>query len=248
MENKRNYYRILHVQPDAPLEVIKTSYRTLMHKMKNHPDLGGEHWNALLINEAKEVLTNPHKRAEYDRKLQHAYSKSTLTGQQYYNQLDDPQQEPCKSEIPDNEYKSYTCVFCKTPHIISARNLIDTQCAYCGSPLNPPSRGQFEGSGQRNLDRIAYQDDFIFFINWPPEQKHLGTIVDLSINGMKFIANHGLQFEQIIKVVNNKLHATGKVVNCFTIRQQQQTIYSVNLEFLTVKFVRSRGTFVSEKI
>ena len=248
MENKRNYYRILHVQPDAPLEVIKTSYRTLMHKMKNHPDLGGEHWNALLINEAKEILTNPHKRAEYDRKLQRAYSKSTLSGQQFYNQSDDPQEESFKSATSDTENKSNTCVFCKTPHLISARNLIDAQCSCCGSPLNPPSKGNFEGSGQRKLKRIAYKDDFIFFTHWPQEQKHPGTIVDLSINGMKFITNHGLQFEQIIKVVNNAYHATGKVVNCFTIRQQHQDFYSVNLEFLTVKFMRSCGTFVSEKI
>ena len=33
MENRRNYYRILRVQPDAPLEVIKSSYRTLMTKL-----------------------------------------------------------------------------------------------------------------------------------------------------------------------------------------------------------------------
>ena len=32
MQNRRNYYRILHVQQDAPVEIIKTSYRTLMHR------------------------------------------------------------------------------------------------------------------------------------------------------------------------------------------------------------------------
>ena len=42
MENRRNYYRILHVQPDAPTEIIKSSYRTLMQKLRMHPDLGGD--------------------------------------------------------------------------------------------------------------------------------------------------------------------------------------------------------------
>ncbi len=69
MENKRNYYRILHVQPDAPEAVIKASYRTLMQKLRQHPDLGGEHWNASVINEAYRVLTDPQARAAYDRAL-----------------------------------------------------------------------------------------------------------------------------------------------------------------------------------
>jgi DnaJ-class molecular chaperone len=63
MKNKRNYYRILHVQPDAPQAIIKSSYRTLMHQLKQHPDLGGEHWNAALINEAYAVISDPGKRA-----------------------------------------------------------------------------------------------------------------------------------------------------------------------------------------
>ncbi len=62
--NQRNYYRILCVQPDAPLQIITSSYRTLMQKLKQHPDLGGEHANAALINEAYTVLTDPVNRAE----------------------------------------------------------------------------------------------------------------------------------------------------------------------------------------
>ena len=69
MKNRRNYYRVLQVQPDAPLEVIKASYRTLMQKLKHHPDLGGDHSNATFLNEAYAVLCDPHKRADYDRKL-----------------------------------------------------------------------------------------------------------------------------------------------------------------------------------
>ena len=65
-KNRRNYYRILHVQPDAPVEIIKSSYRTLMQKLKAHPDLGGDEWNAALINEACAVIIDPEKRAAYD--------------------------------------------------------------------------------------------------------------------------------------------------------------------------------------
>lgn len=64
--NQRNYYRILFVQPDAPMEIVQASYRTLMQKLKAHPDLGGSTWNATVINEAYETLIDPEQRVRYD--------------------------------------------------------------------------------------------------------------------------------------------------------------------------------------
>lgn len=69
MKNRRNYYRILQVQPDAPPEIIRASYRTLMKELKAHPDVGGEHSSAYLINEAYETLSNGDRRAAYDKTL-----------------------------------------------------------------------------------------------------------------------------------------------------------------------------------
>lgn len=56
MDNRRNFYRILRVQPDASREVIQQSYRSLMQKLRMHPDLGGEHWDAGIINQAYTTL------------------------------------------------------------------------------------------------------------------------------------------------------------------------------------------------
>ena len=67
--NQRNYYRILYVQPDAPMKIVQASYRTIMQKLKAHPDLGDDHWNASVINEAFEILTDPEKRRAYDKGL-----------------------------------------------------------------------------------------------------------------------------------------------------------------------------------
>lgn len=64
MKNRRNYYRILHVQPDAPKEMIRSSYRTIMHKMRVHPDLGGDSEAAALVNEAYAVLSDERERAD----------------------------------------------------------------------------------------------------------------------------------------------------------------------------------------
>ncbi|MBL1292401.1 MAG: DnaJ domain-containing protein [Thiotrichales bacterium] len=75
MKSRRNFYRLLRVQPDASLEIIKLSYRTLMQKLHHHPDLGGDEWNASHINAAYATLRNPAKRATYDRKL---FTKSDI--------------------------------------------------------------------------------------------------------------------------------------------------------------------------
>ncbi len=78
MKNRRNYYRILQVQCDAPLEIIHASYRTIMRELKQHPDLGGDQWNACVINEAYDTLSDNVKRAEYDRQYFNHYSKNIL--------------------------------------------------------------------------------------------------------------------------------------------------------------------------
>lgn len=73
MIERRNYYRILHVQPDAPMAVISESYRMLMHKLKTHPDLESADWNADLLKIAYDTLRDPDKRAGYDRELLKRY-------------------------------------------------------------------------------------------------------------------------------------------------------------------------------
>lgn len=79
MTNRRNHYRVLHVQPDAPFDVIRASYRTLLQTLKLHPDLGGDHWTAAHVNAAYHVLSDPLKRAQYDRELLATYHISTLS-------------------------------------------------------------------------------------------------------------------------------------------------------------------------
>ena len=68
-DNRRNHYRVLHVQPDAPPEVIKASWRTLLSQLRQHPDLGGSHGQAVIVNEAWAVLGDAARRAAYDLTL-----------------------------------------------------------------------------------------------------------------------------------------------------------------------------------
>jgi curved DNA-binding protein CbpA len=78
-DNRRNYYRVLQVQPDASLSVIKNNYRTLMQTLRMHPDLGGVSGDASMLNQAYSVLRNPETRAAYDRELLQTMDVATLS-------------------------------------------------------------------------------------------------------------------------------------------------------------------------
>lgn len=61
MIERRNFYRILHVQPDASMAVIQENYRLLRQKLKIHPNLSGADWNENLLEAAYQTLSNSSK-------------------------------------------------------------------------------------------------------------------------------------------------------------------------------------------
>lgn len=69
MEGERNYYQVLHISPKADPAIVKAAYYTHLKTLKKHPDLGGDHDVATLINEAYEILSDPEKRRAYDKQF-----------------------------------------------------------------------------------------------------------------------------------------------------------------------------------
>ncbi len=63
-----DYYELLQVHPAADARIIKNAYRTLLAEMRIHPDLGGSGERTRRINAAYEVLSDPDRRARYDRR------------------------------------------------------------------------------------------------------------------------------------------------------------------------------------
>ena len=58
-----DYYRILHVQPDAPAAIIHTSYRTLLERARA---AGQSDADIAMLDEAYAVLGNRDSRMAYD--------------------------------------------------------------------------------------------------------------------------------------------------------------------------------------
>jgi hypothetical protein len=219
MENRRNYYRILHVQPDAPTEVIRASYRTLMHKLRMHPDLGGDHWNATLINEAYGVLTDPHRRAAYDR-VRPTEPTATAT-----------------RPLP-------ACAFCGTAHGHVDGIPDDALCATCRSPLRAAPRRRLESDGQRGIHRLDRRIPVTWYGGWPDDGPRRGETRDVSLSGVHFGSDTEVRNAQLLKIDCDPLSAVVRVVSCSEAPDDPYP-WLVRAEYVTVRFRRTRGAFLA---
>jgi hypothetical protein len=220
MKNRRNYYRILQVQPDASPEVIRASYKAIMRELKAHPDLGGNHWNATIMNEAYDTLRDPGRRAAYDRKLFEYYTK-----------------QPYDSDkIPT---LSYFCPFCKRP--LARQPAANDACPSCRSPLASNHLTDPQ-QGQRTIERLTKSGQVALQTEWP-HPAEVGSIVDLSPHGMRFQCPVKLLPNMTIKISCRELNAVAVVRHSHRIIDHETVYYSVGVEFLTVQFKQAKGGF-----
>jgi len=78
---RRDYYRLLQVDPEAHPEILRAAYRTLLRVLRKHPDLGGDEAQARLLIEAYETLSNPQRRAAYNVWLRsHSTTQAPASG------------------------------------------------------------------------------------------------------------------------------------------------------------------------
>jgi hypothetical protein len=231
MDNRRNYYRILHVQPDAPEEIIRSSYRTLMQRLRAHPDLGGDHWNASLINEAYRVLTDASQRAAYDAQYRERYRKSA----------------PAAPAAEDTIYTASArigCFFCGTPPANGKALTAEDTCQGCRSPLYPADRRKLGGDRQRAMNRLGRRHSLVLFTRWPQAQGATGESRDISLNGIRFVTREALAIGTLVKIESPVCSAVGRVANMRP-NAEGNGLCLVGAEFVSVIFARSRGGFMS---
>ncbi|MGE3843654.1 MAG: DnaJ domain-containing protein [Vicinamibacterales bacterium] len=263
MRNRRSYYRLLHVQPDAPAAVIKSSHRALMQALKLHPDLGGSHDTAVLLNEACGVLLDPERRAQYDRFLESRGSKTAsgratrrdATSAEASTNASNRTQAPSRSTDRDPARESSRaragrrqmdpcCAFCGAPH--DAVPVAGQRCVRCDSPLTPPTPLNLSGSDRRSVPRFTRGGDVR--LKRPCDARvTVATLQDLSPTGMRLVVAAPLTIDDIVRIDDPTLSAVARVVSCRSQRAAGATSAIVGLEFLTLEFAGSRGAFVSQR-
>jgi len=228
MENRRNYYRVLHVQPDAPAAVVKTTYRTLMQKLKMHPDLGGDTWNAALVNEAYATLSDPLKREAYDRQI--------------LKKLQHRQSHEAGGDVSKRDNGRSHCLFCKSVFLIVPGRAASEVCAECRSPLQGNDSQETEIALRRIAARIERTFDITYYTYWP-QSPHNAVAMDFSPTGIAIVGADYFFIGQLIKIESELLNAVAEVKNRES-ADESSTPIRVGLKFLTVSFNLPRGTFV----
>lgn len=236
--DNRNYYDILHVGRDAPAEIIRSSYRTLMQKLKNHPDLGGDAATAAIINEAYAVLNNPERRAEYDAKL--VIFAKLADGVPEQSLEPEPVVEPVRLLDPFRE-----CLFCESPHSHGRVIDMDASCRACDSPLSMAEDHHADPADQRAVSRIDKSQAITFYTHWPQRQGIAGRMEDISLTGLRFATRYDLREGQRLKLAGNALQAIVQVTHCRYERRIWKTLCVAGASFVTLRFTRSIGGFVS---
>jgi hypothetical protein len=230
-----DYYRVLHVQPDAPADVIEASFRTLMHRLKNETSVGADRAEQALLA-AYAVLSDGERRAAYD--LQRDIATATARS---------AEPTPAAEGAGDAHYGASACLFCGAPHGLQRALDRDDECAECRSPLYPAERHRHDFSGQRMLGRMPKHLPLDLYAGWPQGQPFAAEMRNISLNGMKIAAPQRLPVNQIVKIDCNVCRALGRVAYCEP-DAERAAGFTIGIEFLTLRFEKSAGTFVSARV
>jgi hypothetical protein len=218
-----DYYRILHVQPDAPVAIIHMSYRTLLERARAARQTDAD---IAMLDEAYAVLGNRDSRTAYD------VDRASASG---------PFEQ--RREGPESAAAARNCLFCGATYALERKLERDDECGACLSPLFPAERHRLEYSGQRMIRRIPKRRAVEIRVTWPQAEPHRGEMRDLSLNGMSFVTTAPLQLNQIVRVDCTELRALGRVAHVAPDPDGSGT--RTGIEFLTLRFSQVRGSFVA---
>jgi hypothetical protein len=232
MQNRPDYYRVLHVHPDAPTEVIKASHRTLMQRLRMHPDLGGDHAHAVLLNEALATLCDAARRAAYD---------ATRADQR----TREPGREHTAPQPPQPANRPSACAFCDAPAAAAHVHEPDDECHACGSALFPARQHRVDEQSRRAAARVPRTMPMTFRRAGSHGQTLRGTTDDVSLNGARFSSDIDLRVGDRVSLECQFCSAVAVVrsVRAFTVQGRDRC--EAGVEFVTLRIKHARGGLVS---
>lgn len=254
---RRNFYRLLYVQPEAPPEVIKASYRALMSTLRGHPDLGGDPERAALLNAAYAVLSDPQQRREYDKRLRRPLRQATAapqpdpaapaSGRGRPAPASAAAQAPAPAPAPAPDDRAWLarrcCPFCSQS--FTALPKADTRCIRCDSPLMPAPapdepRGAGELLGRRRSER--YPRDMVVRVRLghvPGERA--ARLRDLSFTGLSLHTEFPVPRGTMLQVGAAGFDTVAQVIDC----RRAGAGHTLHARLLTLQLRRSvRGVYV----
>lgn len=240
-EERRNLYRILHVQPEAPLEVIRASYRTLMSTLRAHPDLGGDPQAAARINAAYAVLTDPDRRRAYDAALARprpsaAAAPTATVRAKPVAAVPEPASFDPASWLADR-----VCAYCRHPLPTLVQR--DSRCSSCDAPLfRLPAADRGELFGRRRSPRNARPMPATLRLPSRPGD-HVARLRDLSLSGLCVHAGLPAPERTPMRVLTANFDAVAVVVGCRRVADG----WLLHGELLTLQLLRQQGVFVSAR-
>ncbi len=227
-EERRNLYRILYVQPEAPPEVIAAAYRCLMTKLRHHPDLGGDHEMAVRINQAYAVLSDPARRKAYDDTRRKRQQRASSGGG---SSMGSRQAPPIRA-----------CPFCALA--VPLRVGAETRCRRCDSPLAPIAyhfRATRELFGRRSAPRVE-KNCRIALRTSPAATPAAAVLHDLSLTGVSLFTAADVRAGHTIRIETPGMEAVAHVIEVHA----RDGASLVRACLLTALYSRKSGVFVSE--
>jgi len=232
VSNRRNFYRLLQVQPDAVPEVIKAAYRALM--AMHHPDKGGDHATAASITDAYATLSDAHLRGLYDlrRVQQKANTSSTRAADGAASRGREAPPMPGNSA-------NVCCPFCTNALSAKAKTL--PRCPRCEAPLTRvPVGGQPLSKERRRMLRVSKSDWAMLHATWTSDGIDV-RMRDLSLSGASVYCGAALPVGRPVRIVGAVFDAVGEIVST----RQVGNVYTLHLQLITAIFAVRTGGFVS---
>ncbi|GAB4360720.1 MAG: hypothetical protein Kow0073_20090 [Immundisolibacter sp.] len=225
--NRHNYYRILHVQPDAPDELIHTAYRTLMQKLRQRPDLGSDGASAALINEAYAVLSDPTRRAAYDAQL----------GRPQHTSGSMPPATPAARG-------GTRCAYCQAGIPTETAEAPARRCLVCGSPLSPPPDAQRFNAARRAFDRRTLEAPVEYFLR-QESRPRAAMLEDFSPAGARLTIDHELPQNTVLALKTPLFDALAQVVDC---QPATPPRWQLRVRFVTLALTAPAGSLITTRV
>lgn len=226
---RRNHYRVLFVQPEAPAEVIKAAYRALMSTLRTHPDLGGDPERAARLNAAYHVLSDPEERRRYDQSLRRPSRGKAAAGAELH------------AADPAAWRTERRCPFCHMP--FGTTPTAGARCSRCESPLSPApasERASGELVGRRRGERFTRQIDVALRLHGQARE-HTVRLRDVSLTGLSLLCPQPLPPGTALRVIAPQFDTVASVVAC----RPSGGAYSVHARLLTLQLLKTgRGVYV----